>query len=211
MTSSARPRVTTLLFSPFVLIAGASSLLLGLAVILLSGGLGYLGDVHFDGVLDVHTGARLPLWLTLSEGLLDWLSLAAVLYLAGRLLSRTAFRALDLFGTQALARWPMLLVTLVCLAPGFQRFSRQLIELLPQMAANPNALQMPPLGLDAAVFGMVTLIMLLCTVWMIALMWKSFSHCCNVRGGRAVTGFIISLLIAEVLSKVILTQLLKML
>lgn len=211
MTSSARPRITSLLFSPFVVIAGASSLLLGLAAILLAGGLGYLGDVHFDGVLDVHTGARLPLWLTLSEGLLDWLTLAVVLFLAGRLLSRTAFRVLDLFGTQALARWPMLLVVLACFAPGFQRFSRQLIELLPQITANPNAVKMPPLGPDAAIFGMVTFIMLVCTVWMVALMWKSFSHCCNVRGGRAVTGFIISLFIAEVLSKVILTQLLKML
>lgn len=211
MTPSSRPRVTTLLFSPFVVIAGASSLLLGVALILLAGGVGYLSDAHFDGVLDVHAGAHLPLWFTLSEGLLAWLTLALVLFAAGRLLSRTAFRAVDLFGTQALARWPMVFVSLACLAPGFQRVTKQLIELLPQLAANPNDVKMPPLGMDAAVFGAVTFVMLICTVWMVALMWKSFSHCCNVRGGKAVIGFIIGLFIAEVLSKVLLALMLRML
>lgn len=210
MTSSATPRVTPLLFHPFIFIAGASSLLAGLATILLTGWLGALNNVHFDGVLDVHAGAGLPLWLTLSEGLIAWLTLSVLLFLVGRLLSRTSFRAIDLFGTQALARWPMILVSLACFAPGFHRFSLQLVESLQKMGANPNAFKMPEMGLDAGVFGLVTLVMLACTVWMVALMWKSFSHCCNVRGGRAVTGFVIALLAAEVLSKILLVQLLKL-
>jgi hypothetical protein len=60
------------------------------------------------------------------------------------------------------------------------------------------------------VFGLVTLFMLACTVWMVALMWKSFSHCCNVRGGKAVATFVIALLLAEVLSKVLIGQLFRL-
>jgi hypothetical protein len=46
---------------------------------------------------------------------------------------------------------------------------------------------------------------------MVALMWRSFSHCCNVRGGKAVATFVIALLLAEVLSKVLIGQLFKLL
>jgi len=44
-------------------------------------------------------------------------------------------------------------------------------------------------------------------VWMVALMWKSFSLCCNVRGGKAVAYFVAGLLVAEGLSKVLITAL----
>jgi hypothetical protein len=39
---------------------------------------------------------------------------------------------------------------------------------------------------------------------MVALMWKSFAHCCNVRGGKAIGAFVLSLLAAEALSKVLI-------
>ena len=147
----------------------------------------------------------------MAEGLLDWFSLAVVLHIVGRIISRTAFRAVDLLGTQALARWPTVIVSLVCLLPGFHRFSDQLLKSAQKMAFEPTKLALPPLGMDGAVFGLVTLIMLVCTLWMVMLMWKSFSHCCNVRGGKAVAGFVVGLLIAEVLSKLGLGQLLKFL
>lgn len=209
MTSPHTNRVLQFLFQPFVRVAGAASLALGLAAILLAGLIGAGQGLHFDGVLDAHVGVRLPLWFSLAEGLIDWLSLALVLYVVGRLISRTAFRAVDLVGTQALARWPTFIVSLVCLLPGFHRFSEQLIKSVEKMGSDPAHLALPPFGMDGAVFAFVTLVMLVCTVWMVALMWKSFSHCCNVRGGKAVAGFVVGLLIAEVLSKIGIGQLLK--
>ncbi len=209
MTSPNTSRVLQFLFQPFVRVAGAASLALGLAAILLAGLIGAGQGLHFDGVLDAHVGRKLPLWFSLAEGLIDWLSLALVLYVVGRLISRTAFRAVDLFGTQALARWPTVIVSLVCLAPGFHRFSNQLLKSVQKMTADPTKLALPAFGMDTVVFGFVTMLMLACTVWMVALMWKSFSYCCNVRGGKAVASFVIGLLIAEVLSKVGIVQLLK--
>lgn len=211
MTSAKTNRVSQFLFHPFVRVAGAASLALGLAAILLAGLIGAGQGLHFDGVLDAHVGLKLPVWFSVAEGLLDWFSLAVVLHIVGRIISRTAFRAVDLLGTQALARWPTVIVSLVCLLPGFHRFSDQLLKSAQKMAFEPTKLALPPLGMDGAVFGLVTLIMLVCTLWMVMLMWKSFSHCCNVRGGKAVAGFVVGLLIAEVLSKLGLGQLLKFL
>ena len=203
-----RPRISELLFHPFVRVAGLQSLLLGLAGMALASGLGSLQGLHFDGVLDVHVGARLPWWVSLTEGLIDWLSLALLLFIAGKIVSSSRFRAVDLFGTQALARWPMVLVSLFCFAPGFHRYSNALTEALLAMAAKPGKMLLPPLNADALVFGLALFVMIACTVWMVALMWKSFAHSCNARGGKAVAAFVISLLLAEVLSKVMIVQLL---
>ena len=80
-----------LLFNPFVYIAGAKALGLGLAAILLAGLIGSLSHTHFDGVLDTHSGTQAPLWAVLSEGIIDWLCLGLMLLLLGRLISRTSF------------------------------------------------------------------------------------------------------------------------
>jgi hypothetical protein len=197
------------LFHPFITIAGFQALGLGLAAILLTSWWGSWSGAHFDGVLDTHVGAKLPLWIFLSEGVIDWLSLALVLLVTGRLLSKTAFRSLDLLGTQALARWPMLFVSLMCLAPGFHRYTQALVKSLTTLSAHPTTPALPGFGMDAVVFISVTLGMLTCVVWMVALMWKSFAHCCNMRGGLAITGFVVGLLVAEVISKLAILQMFR--
>ena len=117
-----------LLFNPSVYIAGAQALVLGFAVILLAGLIGAGGNTHFDGVLDAHTGAAAPLWAFLLEGFIDWLCLSVVLLVLGKIISRTSFRAIDLLGTQALARWPTFIISLVVLPKAFTRFTNGLVE-----------------------------------------------------------------------------------
>lgn len=199
-------KLTQVLFHPFHRIAGVQALGLGLVTVIAASLLGAGQGLHFDGVLDIHVGRPAPWWLFVAEGLIDWLCLALVLLAAGRLVSRSAFRSIDLIGTQALARWPMLGVALACLAPGFHRFNQELLKAL--TGQKPGEIpSLPTDSPDVVVFACVTLAMLLGTVWMVALMWKSFSHCCNVRGGRAVTAFVLALLAAEVLSKLLVGRL----
>jgi hypothetical protein len=203
-------KLSQILCHPFLRIAGVTAFLLGLAAITFAGLIGAAQGLHFDGVLDTHAGKSGPWWLFVAEGLIDWISLAALLLIAGRLISKSAFRSIDLLGTQALARWPTVLVTLACLAPGFHRFTEALTKSI--LGLKPGQVpQLPEGGPDAVVFALVTLFMLACTVWMVALMWRSFSHCCNVRGGRAAAAFVIALLLGEVLSKVLIGQLFRLL
>ena len=186
----------TLLFNPFVYIAGGKALGLGLAAILVASLLGSLSNTHFDGVLDTHMGAHAPLWFFLAEGLVDWLSLAVVLLAAGKLISRTAFRAVDVIGTQALARWPTLLVSLVTLPPGVQRFTNDLVQqfLKPGQGGHFNPA-------DAVVFGIAVVVMIPALCWMIYLMYKAYSVSCNVKGAKGIGTFIAGLILAEAVSK----------
>jgi hypothetical protein len=198
-----RARLADLLFRPFVYIAGLQSLLIGIAGILLAGLLGYLSNSHFDGVLDFHTGRPAALHLFLLEGLVDWLALSVVLLVAGKLVSRTAFRAVDLLGTQAMARWPTLLVAATSLAPQYQRL---LAGLVAQLGGPAGQVAIRPA--DIGVGGLALLLMLLCIVWMVALMYQAYSLCCNVRGAKGAGSFVLALLAAEAISKVALIRLL---
>ena len=196
---------TTWLFNPFVYIAGAQALGLGLAAILVAGLVGSVSNTHFDGVLDTHTGATAPLWFFLAQGFVDWLCLAVVLLLFGKLISKTAFRSIDLFGTQALARWPTLFISLVCLPPAIERFGNAMLAQLTHPGA-PLALNTP----DALIFFAAVALMLVLLCWEVALMYKSYSVSCNVKGGMAIGTFIAGLLLAEILSKIAIYSLLKL-
>jgi len=167
---------------------------LGLAAIFLAGLVGSWGRTHFDGVLDTHAGAPAPLWFFFSEGVIDWLCLSVVLWVCGKIISQSAFRAVDLLGTQALARWPTLFISLIALPKVFQRFGNELLEQLQQGRIHFDTA-------DAILFFVIVLAMIPFLCWVVALMYKSFSVSCNVQGGKAIGTFIAGLVIAEIASK----------
>jgi hypothetical protein len=197
MTPNHDRKPALLLFNPFVYIAGAQALFLGWAAILAAGLLGAMRHTHFDGVLDVHSGATVPLWVFLSEGMIDWLCLAGVLLIIGRIASKTSFRSIDVLGTQALARWPTLFVSLVTLPSGFQRFGNYLVERLQNPGAKPEFNTT-----DAAVFCAAVLAIIVITCWVVVLMYKAYSVSCNLTGGKAIGTFIGGLILSEIVSKV---------
>ncbi len=183
------------LFNPFRFIAGFKALLLGLMIILLSSFIGSFSNTHFDGVLDVHIGAAKPLWFFLAEGLIDWICLAVPLLLFGLIVSRSSFRTVDVLGTQALARWPYLISALAMLPNANQRvlayLMSKLIQKAPAAAINPA---------DVFIFGFAMTLLLLMTIWTVALMYRAYAVSCNIKGARAIVTFIVSVILAEVLS-----------
>ena len=105
---------------------------------------------------------------------------------------------MTLLGTQALARWPTIFIALATLPKGFQRFSNSLLEQFRE-GKTPGFNTA-----DALLFVAVIGVMILCLIWMVVLMYKSFSVSCNAKGGKAIGTFIGGLIIAEVLSKIAL-------
>ena len=148
-------------------------------------------------MLDVHSGADARLWFFLAEGISDWLCLAIVLLILGKVMSHTAFRTVDVLGTQALARWPTVFVGLVTLPTGFQRFGNYLAEKLLKPGTKPEFS-----ATDATVFCAAVVAVIVLTCWVVVLMYKAYSVSCNLRGGKAIGTFIGGLILAEILSKV---------
>jgi len=189
-------RLSQWLFNPFRFIAGFKALCLGLVIILVSAFVGSLSSTHFDGVLDVHTGAEAPLWFFFAESVIDWLCIVVPLFFFGLIVSRSSFRIIDVLGTQALARWPYLITALV-LFPDANR--KVLVYLMSQLAQNTPAATID--YIDMSIFAFAMIVTILMAVWMVALMYRGYCVSCNLKGPRAIITFIVGVVGAEILSK----------
>jgi hypothetical protein len=178
------------LFNPFIYIAGYKSLILGWLLMVVTAVLAFLSKTHFDGVVDAHVGAVLPFWISLLEPLVDWACTVISFLGIGFFLSKTNIRYVDVFGTMALARWPYIFVALISF----------FINVPPHNNTDPASMITTSLIV-------VALISLLFTVWMVALMYNAFTVSCNLKGLKAVLGFIAGLILSELLSKLIFSLL----
>lgn len=194
--------VKTWLFNPFYYVAGLNSLAAGLVAILLTSVIGSFSASHFDGVLDFHTGFNVPFWLYIAEGLIDWIIMGGVLCIAGFVISKSRFRVIDVFGTQALARVPALITAAAALLPGYRLFSTAIAYQPGNFAVVAAA---DPTGFKSFIVMMFVVITM--TVWMVMLMYRAFAVSCNVSGAKAVVAFIVSIIVAEIVSKVIIIKL----
>ena len=155
--------------------------------------------MHLDGLLDFHPGYAVPLWVPVVEGLVNWSVFALPVWFVALLITGRTVRLVDVAGTQALARFPFLLSALVCVPPGVRRAHEETAAAVAQ-GRLPLAQ-----GWDLLVASVV---IGACLLWMVWLMWKAFSLCCNRRGVRAVIIFAVLVLAGEVATKYALGQIL---
>jgi hypothetical protein len=184
------------LFNPFYYVAGVKALIIGLNVLVLTGIFACYSNARFDGLLDFHMALPpVPLWINIAEVLFSWLLFSILLLLAGRVISKSRPRCVDVFGTQALARFPYLFVSLAALIPGTRRFARELVA---------GRASLAHFSADMAAFLFIVVLGLLMLIWMIVLMYRAYSVSCNVSGKAAISTFIVALIGGELISKVML-------
>lgn len=171
------------LLNPFNRIAGAKALAWGLGIMVLTTIVCYFSHCHLDGALDAHVGIPTDFWRYAAEGLTDWLVLALSLYAAGCLVSSAQIRLIDILGTTALARGPMLLVAFAAFIP----------------VVPPDAQHQVTAGL---IF--LGLLFMALSIWMILLLFHAYSVSCNLKGKKAVLSFMIAVVCAEAVSKLII-------
>jgi hypothetical protein len=193
------------LFRPFRFIAGTKALILGLAAMALLSVLGYYGKVYFDGVIDIHAACSsgnywVHLWYILSA----WVMLSLVLFALAAIFSKSRLRIVDMTGTLALAKFPLLFAALWGLVP-LDRLCPEDINSI-DVASLMLLIQEKwlPLLLDSVV-------MLLCIIWSIVLMYNAFSISGNLKGGKGVWLFILGLVVAEIIVKIASYYFLKLL
>lgn len=175
--------MNTWLLRPFTYIAGSKALLAGWVMMLITSVVAYFSKTHFDGAIDAHVGATMvPYFIYLLEALMAWGCLVLACYAAAAIFARTSFRLIDIAGTLALARAPLLFIALINFA----------------MPATVN---------PTAISPMVIVLALVCLpvfIWMLVLMYQAFSISVNLKGTKAVIIFIAALLVAEVVSKALM-------
>ena len=186
------------LFNPFVRIGGEQALAIGLSLIVVSGLVAAAGGVHFDGLLDFHPGYRVSFWVPVVEGLVNWSVISVLLALVALLVAPRTVRLVDVVGTQALARAPLLLAALVCVPAPVRDGNAELAA----AAADGRIVTLTTGTLVAGLLASA------CMIWTVWLMWKAFAVSCNQRGVRAVAIFAAAVIAGEVATKLLLIRVL---
>jgi len=196
--------MTKKLLNPFVYIAGGYSLLIGLLIIFCTSVIGFYSNIHFPDILSVKTGPDYPILYYILQSIANWLVISAILYLFAVVFSKSKIRSIDIFGTQALARFPYLIAALTGFSNTMDKFGRYILwQLLEQ--GDPVVMSAGAITI-AIVLIVVTLFL---TVWMVALMFNAYKIAANLKRGKLIITFITSLILAIVLSAFINNKLIQ--
>lgn len=175
------------LFNPFTRIAGGKALFYGALVMLLTALIACFNQSHFDAVLHLTHIADAPRWTYLIEPLIAWLCTVMFFYLSGLLFSRSRIRFLDVAGTAAFARWPLVFMVILLFIP---------VPVKPEDIINAGPAVMLPLLL-------VALLSLPVIILFVILLYNAYSVSCNLKGGKAIWTFIPALVLSDITTRVV--------
>jgi len=190
------------LFNPFRYVAGWESLLIGVIVLLATSVTGYYSHIHFPDLLSVKTHYGLPYPLILAENGLNWFVPSLLFYIAALLFSPSTVRAIDIFGTMALARWPYFLVSFTGFSDTLERLGKFMIW----KSLNTGDPVTMSTG-DTLLAITLLLFTMLSTIWMVALMVNAFKVSANLKGTKLTVLFIVILITSAILTAVATHQL----
>jgi len=186
----------TNIWNPYERIAGTKALLWGLGLTFIACYFGYLGKIHFDGIMDIHIGKSHPYIIYVSEALINLVSISLFLYLASLILSKSKIRLIDIVGTQAFSRIPLILPAIFGAIFPLEQASAYFLYKYANMGSPVNISTFEIVGFIFFLFSNF-----LAIIWMIIWMYQAYKVSSNLSGTKAVTSFIISILLAEILSK----------
>ena len=146
------------LFNPFVYVAGGKALSLGMLAMSAAAVAGYTTATHFDGVLHMSPGVPAALWIFFAEQIICWLTMTLTLFAGAALFSPSKTRLIDMAGTQALARWPAIIIGLLGAGVHVPK------DLTPEAIAEA----ITPVTIICAVLSLTFV------VWMVALFYNAF-------------------------------------
>ncbi|WP_291855162.1 hypothetical protein [Marinilabilia sp.] len=180
------------LFNPFEEIAGAKALFFGFVVMLITGLTGYFSFTHFPDMISIkYIPEYLPLSYYFVQQVVIWLIPSLIFYVFALIGSSSSVRVVDIFGTMALARFPYIIAAVLGFSGSMKRFGDYLMALFMEHDTTATISTF-----DIVTAIVVMFLMLLLTVWLVALMYNAFRISSNLKGGKAVGLFIAGLFIS---------------
>lgn len=190
----------TVLFKPFERYSEKILLLVGVVFTVVGSFLGSIFHSRFDGVLDMHIVSSAPFYQVLIDNLINVFCLVLFLFLAAKYINRKT-RLIDILTASMIARIPYYLVVFGNINGVVGKASEEVMLLInPEMMGEVDTSNL----LIVIGFGLFSILFL---VWYLALLFHGYKVASNAKGKTPIILFILSVLLAEVLSKVLIYHL----
>lgn len=181
------------LFNPFIKYAGTKALTFGLLFILVSWQTASLYNTRFDGIIDLHFYDSVSLFQPLFDQLIGLIAMVVVFYLIALILGSKP-RIIDLAGTFAYSRLAFFLAPFLNIS-GFLSGITGLLKTI-----DPNHPVLPFTNEQLLLFVLISLVSVALVVWLVALYFKAWKICSNLKGTKLIISFIVGLLIVEIIT-----------
>jgi len=188
----------TLLLKPFERYSEWRLLVVGLLAFAVGTVLSKLFNTHFDGVLDAHFSNTISWSETILNNSVNVVSLTLVLFAVGKIINHKT-RLVDLFATVLIARIPF--YPLVFCNVGNKAFKSgdEIVQAtLHQTSVSTSAIVM---------LVIMVLITLALIVWSVSLLYNGYKTAVNGKGAKAIVLFIVGIVVAEIVSKIVIISL----
>lgn len=189
-----------ILRNPFEKYAESTLLIVGILALVLGTVLGYYCNARFDGVIDLHFVKAVGVY----EPLLDLLVTVSVTSIALFALGKyhnPKTRLVDLVNAVLIAKIPFYLLTVFNSTGMIFNASEKIMK-----SVQENVLNLPDFSVlfPILIFSLITLAAL---VLSIVLLFQGYKVATNAKGNKSVFGFVAALLVAEIISKIIISYL----
>lgn len=181
------------IYNPFEKFSETQLLILGIALTIGGSLLGYLFNITFDGVLDVHPYENITPARPFIDNLINTLSLSVPLFILGFIIN-TKTRFIDVLNTALIARSPSYLLAFGNANDFFTNLDTKINP------ANPMDVNFAPL--DIFILGVFTIFSIASLIWFVALLYNGFKTATNLKQTSHKVAFGFVIILAEILSKI---------
>jgi hypothetical protein len=183
------------LINPFHYIAGIKSLIFGLIIIFVTSIVGYLSRTHFPDIISIKTSPDFSVWYFVIQNFSNWFIISTLFYISSIIFSKSSVRLVDIYGTQAFARFPYFIASFMGFSGALNTFSKYLLWTLMRQG---EPFEISGIQIIAAISLIV--FSLLLTIWLVTLMFNAFKISANLKGIKLILIFIIVLIISLLFS-----------
>jgi hypothetical protein len=184
-----------ILLNPFEKHSEKTLLFVGAFATLVGSFLAASFNVRFDGVLDAHVVSDLSFYEALSDNLISTFCLTLFLFLATKYINRKS-RLIDILSTALVARVPFYILPFSNINGAIGNAAEEMLQFAdPQLIGHVSMSS----WIFIIVFAVLALFLL---IWSVILLFNGYKVASNAKGTLPIILFILSLLFAELLSKV---------
>jgi len=190
----------TLLFNPFKRYSERQLLLFGGITAVVGVVCASLTNTHFDGVLDTHFGKDVSLKTAAIQSIINIISIVLIFYPMGKLINSKT-RVIDIINLSLIVKIPAYFM----MPLNINNWAYLKTEPLLNSLSDPFNLQFTT---ELTLFlAISTILALLVFVWLIVLLFNGFKVATNLKATKHIIMFIIAIIVAEIVSKVLLSLL----
>jgi len=187
----------TILFRPFERYSEKTLVIVGVAFTLIGSFLGAVFHGRFDGVLDMHFVPSTSFNQVLLDNAINIFCLVLFLFLSAKYINNKT-RLIDILTVAMVARIPYYFMVFGNINNTMSKASEEIMQLVnPEMVEQVGTSSL----LLVIGFGLISIVFL---IRYIALLHNGFKVASNAKGNTPIALFILSILLAEVLSKVLI-------